>query len=437
MATEISILQSPSVLMPVFLSVKKEKGLEGKTYRNLKYKDFANNISITPIPNTTILEVAYKSTDKEVIIPRLNKVSKSYQEFASIERYRGIRNGIKYLEKQIESLEKKTQISLTKSRRFAIENGLAYQDGLPTSPSNKRGGASLREAMRNSGVNFGALNFNSLTTESAAPFSSLYQRLQNLESSLIVKSALLKPNAPRILAIKSQIKELKAALARPSEILLKHRELVSSATRDEFTLNDFRSRLTTLQLDQARSIANWDVILEPTLTTIPVGPNKKLILISWVAGTFFVSSTIALMISKMQGYLLSLSEFKAKIPYKFLYHLPKENGQKWETSFPLLREYVLDSSESNRNKFKNIAFIPLGNLSDELLSSFMDKAKEIFKGNELTMSKDLIKTNQCDSKVLLAEADTIKGDELTSIIQALELQEDKVIGWIFLDPQIT
>ena len=76
--TEVEILKSPSVLMPVFEFVKSNK----KNKSNFTFDRWADNLEIKLIKRTSVLEINYLDKNKELIIPVLDKISKLYQEYS-------------------------------------------------------------------------------------------------------------------------------------------------------------------------------------------------------------------------------------------------------------------------------------------------------------------------------------------------------------------
>ena len=84
-----------------------------------------------------------------------------------------------------------------------------------------------------------------------ARFSANFQNYV-LESILIQKSTILKPNAPQILALENQIETLRESLTRPSKILLEYRNLQREALRNEELLINVEGQLETLKFDLAR-----------------------------------------------------------------------------------------------------------------------------------------------------------------------------------------
>ena len=104
--------------------------------------------------------------------------------------------------------------------------------------------------------------------------AELFGQLQILEAELFHKQTLLKPNDDSIRRLNRQRQSLIAyinqqtigllegelmtaqsqltSLSRPREVVLKHRELVRTALRDEKTLAELETQLQALRLEQAR-----------------------------------------------------------------------------------------------------------------------------------------------------------------------------------------
>ena len=79
--TQVGILESPSVLMPIFnyvKSVKKDKLL----FSSWKEK----NLKVKLKKNTSILKIKFKDENKDLIIPVLPKISNAYQEYSTKKR---------------------------------------------------------------------------------------------------------------------------------------------------------------------------------------------------------------------------------------------------------------------------------------------------------------------------------------------------------------
>ena len=78
--TQVEILKSQSVLMPAFNLVKEIKFQSGENTDSLRFMDWINSaLKIDLESGTSVLKVNYFDTDKENIIPVLNKISDIYQ----------------------------------------------------------------------------------------------------------------------------------------------------------------------------------------------------------------------------------------------------------------------------------------------------------------------------------------------------------------------
>ena len=82
LSTEVGILKSPSVLMPTFdfvLAAKKEVKPELELIFT-KWKD--KNLKIELEQGTSILNISYRDTNKKLVVPVLQKISSSYQDYS-------------------------------------------------------------------------------------------------------------------------------------------------------------------------------------------------------------------------------------------------------------------------------------------------------------------------------------------------------------------
>ena len=118
--TQVSILESPSVLMPVFNFVKNKK-----SDSNLKFDDWkSQKLKVRLKPKTSVLNISYKDLDKDEIIPVLENISDQYQIYSGNKRRRNIDLSKNYLKKQIEIYQTKTKESIKKAEEFAIDKDL-------------------------------------------------------------------------------------------------------------------------------------------------------------------------------------------------------------------------------------------------------------------------------------------------------------------------
>ena len=123
--TEVGILKSPSVLLPVFDFVKNEYKLNYSNKKELFFSTWrANNLTILLQPNTSILEISYSDQNKELIIPVLKRISNEYKDYSGKNRRRSIQLAKDYLIEQIAVFKLKSANSLKMAQQYAINQDL-------------------------------------------------------------------------------------------------------------------------------------------------------------------------------------------------------------------------------------------------------------------------------------------------------------------------
>ena len=127
--TEVGILKSPSVLMNIFEFVKSKKALkDNSSMQRLRFRNWQNSsLDITLEKGTTILNIAYRDTEKDLILPVLKKISTTYQEFSENKRMRSIDLGLNYFKEQIKIYKSKSIESLKNAQKFAIDQDLSVR----------------------------------------------------------------------------------------------------------------------------------------------------------------------------------------------------------------------------------------------------------------------------------------------------------------------
>ena len=128
--TEVKILESPSVLKPVFDYVKQQKEKAGNDSSRWRYSDWVkDNLTIELAKGTFVLELAYRDTNEQLILPVIEQISKAYQAYSGRDRERGISLAIDYLDQQIDIYRAKSVASLRAAQQFAIKQDLTALKG--------------------------------------------------------------------------------------------------------------------------------------------------------------------------------------------------------------------------------------------------------------------------------------------------------------------
>ena len=122
--TEVKILESPSVLKPISDFVKPRKAAGGVDVSGWVH-DWVDNLSIELVKGTSILNLAYQDTDKSLVLPVLERISKTYQEYSNRDNANSINNGLNFAGKQSEILRAKAKNSNRKLDAFKFTYGIS------------------------------------------------------------------------------------------------------------------------------------------------------------------------------------------------------------------------------------------------------------------------------------------------------------------------
>ena len=462
--TEVKILESPSVLKPVYEFVKANKAAAGEDVNKWFYRDWSANLDIELVKGTSILSLVYRDTDESLILPVLKRITTTYQAYSGKDRRRGLKQGVDYLEQEIEKLQQQSATSMRAAQTYAMANGLGIQDGMPasSSASGKSTGSSVeanREAAQNE-VNalrqrIAAAQASGNTTLYKAPQleanTDVYSQLQELETRLQQKSALLTPQDQSIQRLQRERGGLiayinqqtigllqgelitaeaqLASLSRPREVVLRHRELVREALQDEKTLAELEVQLQSLNLDKARQTNPWELISTPTVLDSPVAPRKKRMVALGLLGGLVLGCGAALIQDRRSDLVFSEDELNASLPVPLLERISLQNQNSWVHISELLSKGPLEGDDS-------IALIPVGNPNRDTTQSLGQSLRDALANRKFLISKNLLKTRACSNQILLVQPGAVTRTQLAQLKQSLALQGTPVAGWLLLDPTI-
>ena len=314
--TEIGILGSPSVLLPAFELVNKEYKIVNPQKPDLIFSEWKKEyLDINRQGKTSIVSIKYRDTNKKIIIPVLEKISKDYQIYSGKTRRRNFELAEIYLNEQVQRYKEKSSQSIKLAQNFALNENLSniFIDNNDNPRSLLQSNLGIEQARLKSanqirkldlqinkiieiGDDFEELLYFFSTipvlVEEQLPLElkELDDRIINLKSkytnndklvkrSIKERDILIKKTKKRaigLLKAKRIIEETNMrAASRPKDIILKYKELIREAARDERTLVNVENQLTTINLEKARYTDPWNLITNPTLNKWPVAPSKK------------------------------------------------------------------------------------------------------------------------------------------------------------------
>ena len=425
--TERLILQSPSVLMPVFNFVKNHYKDKNINIDNFFFKEWVeNNLRINFENKSSVLKVEYLNEDKELILQVLELISSKYKAYSKRDTEKQLTKTIKYLELQIESMKEKSLKSLKAFNEFSIDNGLGSIDGFV--------GIGDSLSLGFSGTNDANIfpgeqkidDFQSKKklsdSKAGLRFDNQFRMLEKYEAEFVDLSAKLKPNSNTLIELQRRIDNLRDALKRPNEILLEYRKLNLEAARDESLLQELESSLLVLKMKKIETPDPWEMISIPTIDSNPVSPNKKRLLIGSFIISLLIGYFIAFIREKLTGKIFELNEYKILIKYKYLDTLYDKNI--------VVNTNILDNIISIN---ENIAVIEL---SDSFLKNEISNNPKFFK-EERNISfvnlKNLETLSKFKNIILITKNGQITKANINLIEKYLLPYEKAILGWFYLD----
>ena len=447
---------------------KKNKGINVSDWR---YSDWQEgSLTIKLIPGTSILELAYRDTDKALILPVIQKISETYQDYSGRDRERGISQGIQYLDQQIKIYSAKSTISLRAAQEYGIEQNLTTLQGDGGNISDIKNSLNI-EAIRIQSSNqirmvdeqLKQLNeleespeilMNMGRTIPELASQGLPQKLDKIEMNLaLLRSKYTEEDdyIRRLLEKRRSLNEVykrqiygylyaqrSAAQARlksaerPKGVLIKYRELLRIAERDELTLAKLESERQILALEQARKEDPWELISTPTLIDKPVAPLKKRMVALGILAGLVAGSGAALLVDLRTGLVYSEDELNTFLPCPLIKQLPAMAPSTWSAAADLLAEGPLARIPGN----DAIALIPVGKIPNDQLQALSEEIRRALRGRKLLVSTDLRETSRCATQLLVTSKGVATRTQLSQLRQKLALQEAPLAGWVLLDPEL-
>ena len=463
--TEVKILESPSVLKPVFDFVKTSKQRAGENVDRLRYADWLkDDLKIKLEKGTSVLNLSYRDTNKPLVLPVIDRISKAYQVYSGRDRERGLVRGVAYLDQQIELYRRRAVASLRAAQRFAIEQDLTALDRRGKGDEEVLNSLNI-EAIRVQAANE-IRNINEqlkqLRSLGSAPNTVMFQGLlipelaaqglpQRLnaidnqlaflrskfteredsirtlkeERSLLI--GLLKTKAFGFLEAKRSAAQARLAAAdRPKGVLIRYRELLRVAARDEATLNKLEDERRVLALEQARKPDPWQLISTPTLLDKPVSPSKGRNLALGLLAGLVLGSGAALVAELRSGRVFATDELQAALPGPLLARLDPAAPESWAATMALLASGPLAGSST-------VALIPVdGQDEPELAEALQGALQQATPRAQVLCTSDLVAAGTCQAQLLVARPGAINRPQLDALRQQLQLQGRPSLGWLLL-----
>ncbi len=473
--TEVGILKSPSVLMPVFEFAKLQK--DQSLSKNLRFSSWKkSNLNIQLEQNTSILNISYKNTNKNTIIPVLNKMSISYQQYSGKNKRRSQELTNNSLKEQISLFKKNSANSLRAAQEYAIDQDLVFYDLEKETQNNINKNpdqfirnnplqapnigienARVKAANQIRKINLQLMKIKELNDSEELHYISstiptlvdeglpkalsdieaalLEERLKYTDKDIVIVNLIKKRNLAIDLLKNRTIKYLEVqkldaeatmkAAMRPKGVLLKYKELIREAQRNEQTLIQLEDKFILSNLDLASQEDPWELITKPTLLEKRVSPNRKRIaLLSGIMG-FILGIVITMLKEKKSGIIYDFAEIKRLIPIKLISQI---NLSKIDLETQNLL-FIKDLLNKKSNSVVN--FMPIGNIEEKELANLKESLiKEKFtKDIKFSSNEDETKDY---SNYLILKLGCINYSDVSILKKRLEFLENNFNGLVVL-----
>jgi uncharacterized protein involved in exopolysaccharide biosynthesis len=490
--TDVEVLSSTSVLNPIYQFVRSRK--PANQSEKLNFEDWKKRaLEIKLKKGTSVLNVIYRDSDKQLIKPVLQQISVAYQLYSGKDRRRGLQPGIIYLSKQVAKYRTQAQASLRELQSFALENDLTALLPSPSGDDKSSGSMPITNSevqraqaaakVRTLKQQIALLNrspdtavytgllipaLNQGTAEGSASGggrTSLLYELKKVESELAKQSVRFTDQDESIQQLREHRRVLigfvnqetrgilnaqlvaaeaeLAAASRPKEVLLQFRNLQHNAIRDEATLlkldEQFRElqlldeQFRGLQLEAARREDSWEMISTPTLLDKPVAPQKGRIMALGLLAGLVLGSSAALVVDRRSGLVWQPEQVQQLLELPVLLHLRGVVDQWQPQLVPLLQGPMAEANGA-------VALLELpgaseiGNAMSEALG---DRLQRVFSPSEAKTVVQMVDAVATGSVLLLAlRLGASTAQQLQEFKQQFRLLNLQPLGLLLMDATV-
>lgn len=433
--TEIKILESPTVLRPVFEQMKLLKASRGENIAGLNFGGWSkSNISINLEKGTSVLRISYKDTDQALILPVMEQISQAYQRYSNRDRSQSLQSGLSYLKGQVNRFQTQASASSRAADAYSIRYGISQGGSSGSGPA--------LESFKN--LSSGPSIINNLVSSNNSGSSpsdgGSFQQLEQIDKSLIRRRQTFTDRDPTIQtllrerdALRRQIEitaggRLSLPFSKPAnkeqaqDILLRYKELERQANRDSSTLNSLENNLLSLQLEQARASQPWELISAPTLQDAPISPRPARNLALGLLAGLALGSATALAVDRRSGLFFSLEELQHELPGPLLAELDSPD----DATLQLVANGPLADAST-------VGLIPLGlKPSDPQLLAIQEQLQQLMPHAAVQPCVDGVSASNCSHCLLVTQLGAASHTELKRLRQQLQLHPQPLTGWLLI-----
>tara|TARA_B100000242_G_scaffold96699_2_gene66293 strand:- start:1553 stop:3259 length:1707 start_codon:yes stop_codon:yes gene_type:complete len=473
--TDIGILKSPSVLLNVLEFVKKEKSIKKGKEIKLRFKNWKKNFTFRLEKGTSILNIVYRDKDKDIILPVLEKISKSYQDYSRKDERRKLELGLKFYKEQIDNFSKRSLESIAASQEFGLKYGLSLMPSPVTDDYNEEQTLPFtlitnveqqrriaEETIRQ--IDIKTKRFDDIeddpyklmifvkdliSNDGDEKECTLCEQISNVESELSNARSIFKENDKTIQRLLDKKKVLNIILKksakdiievqrfsaegiiessrRPKGVLLEYKRLLIEEMKDKATLDRMENQYRLLSLENTKEKDPWKLITNPTLYPFPVAPNRTLMIFIGFLGSSFLGLIFSTYRDYKSGILYSINSLKQTFGVNSFIELKTRKKDRLEEDLILLINSAVSTSK------KSIAIIGLGKIKNEISKLILEVFQDNLKGSKIEFLSDLKNIHKFTDIQLIVELGVNNYSQISDLKNKLSLAKRRIDNLIILN----
>ena len=471
--TQIEILKSQSVLLPLYEFVKNKRNELGIKEQNLSFNSLKSSVDIEVLPATTVLEVSYKSKYAEEIPEVLEKISFLYESFPKKDKVKILDDNISFLDEQTLKLTNQNEILNKKIDEISAKYDISYSIGssvLNNSKTINNSSSALIKVNTDENILTASQTIRELNekiklfkevetderkfmtlADSVLPKNQISKLIQKneldmlyaksifvddeqiIKDILLEKNYLFKKNVTYVFDYLNSEKAIANAFIesnkRPRKIINEYKRLIRKYQRQIMKIYNFESQKENLILEKANAKSTWDVITEPTSSPGSISPNRRVILSFFTFMGFFGSIAISYINLLKKDSIYFSEDVNQIINLPELFKLNASDTDSWQEKISLFF-----SCNREIQKFKKVKFLIIGKNTDKFLNIFDKKIEKITNNVifEKTNKFLFLESDILQIPIILTEDFTKK--ELNENNKNLLIQDANNLGYILIYP---
>jgi polysaccharide biosynthesis transport protein len=406
--SQIEVLKSPELMRGIVKQLQTQ-------YRDISYASLIQDITITRLAETKIIEVRYRSHDPNEILVVLDQIANDYIYYSREKRQTKLRQGIQFVERELPSIQNRVdQIQKelqTFRQKYNFIDPEAQSGQVVTQITNLSGqrqliNGQLAEARANLSF-LQEKNGKVAVLKDAVLYQELLAKVQQLDVQIATESIRLQDNNPtiqtlkekrasllpllneeaqrflntRIAQITTQIQTLevqsqelgkveqKIELQRKQWPILarQYTELQRKLQVATESLNRFLSTRENLQIQISQTELGWQLLEAPSKPTSPISDASiKRDLIPGFLASIALGIGVALLLEKLDKTYHSIQVLKEKVKLPLLGNIPFEKQVESTRNYTATGKAPLVRIPSQiLNRIPGLAVLP-----DEELSNY-------------------------------------------------------------------